>query len=83
MRISKKDDQLWAYDEPIAGLDDRGEPITCNRQVVMTYRAILCHMRGVLQHKCTRAIPMISDDDMVEEFLTVHWAYPYPGKSKK
>jgi hypothetical protein len=65
------------YHIPVEGLDEDGDKITCDMAITMdTDDAINVQRMTVKQHceKHNKPVPDMSRQDLLTEFITVHWA---------
>jgi hypothetical protein len=65
-------DNVWAYDEP----HESGG----NAHITMTKRQAIAWMREIF---APRYSVIISDKELFEEWITVHWAYEENEKENK
>jgi hypothetical protein len=62
----------YIYYEPVPGINEDGEEVTCDRGVTMTEESAINHQRWVdKQYKGDR---QLTDQQLLDEFIVVNWA---------
>jgi len=68
------------YDQPVPGLDEHGNEVTCNQQVAVTREDAVKIQRYAFkqlleQRGSEYGVAGITKQHLFEEYVTVHWAY--------
>lgn len=65
----------YYYDQPVPGLDEAGQEVTCNERVIISERDAIRSMRYVVsvQRGFDYAVGM-SEKMLLKDFICVHWA---------
>ena len=65
---------IYEYDEPWPGQGPDGSEITCTRTVRISRVDIINYMRLYLFKRHGFCVKDLSDDDLLNEFVAIHWA---------
>lgn len=68
------------YAEPAQGLREDGEEATCDREITMTVDHAIMHARYCGMRLRPEVCKRLSDMELLEEFIIVHWAVHESGR---
>lgn len=63
---------MLKYNEPICGMDEHGNVVTCIRTITMTEENIIKYMRW--SYRFHPALEYLEAHELVDEYVKIYWA---------